>query len=183
MHEAELDRDYHRFTESKSLRFNLAYAEGFEAFTCALACFSLQTASFDRMHPAVRELFAWHLMEEIEHRTVAFDVYEHVVGGYLYRLVVGLFAQWHLHRFVLRVAKALREADPRAFREFFLGQVRGTPGDAEQFGQIRGQPAQSHPVEAAFSAPIVVLSPWPVRTSVLSGNAKSLSWMDFTIVG
>ena len=28
-----------------------------------------------------------------EHRTVAFDVYDHVCGGYLYRLAVGLFAQ------------------------------------------------------------------------------------------
>src|SRR5262245_40940833 len=35
--EEELDADYRRFTSSRSLRWNLAYAEGFEAFTTAMA--------------------------------------------------------------------------------------------------------------------------------------------------
>ena len=40
--EKELSDDYHRFTREKSLRFNLAYAEGFEAFTTASARFSFE---------------------------------------------------------------------------------------------------------------------------------------------
>ena len=35
--EAELDADYRRFSEERSLQFNLAYAEGFEALTTATA--------------------------------------------------------------------------------------------------------------------------------------------------
>ena len=80
------------------------------------------------MHPAARDLFAWHLTEELEHRTVAFDVYEHVCGGYSYRLAVGLFAQWHLNRFVLRVAGVLRNTDREAFRKNTAAERR--PGRA-----------------------------------------------------
>jgi predicted metal-dependent hydrolase len=121
--EAEIEADYRRYTQSKSLRFNLAYAEGFEAFTMALARFAFESHAVDRLHPAARELFTWHLVEELEHRTVAFDVYEHVCGGYFYRLAVGLFAHWHLNRFVFRVGETMRGADPAAFREKYGGRA------------------------------------------------------------
>ena len=121
---AAIEADYQRFTSSKSLRFNLAYAEGFEAFTMALSRFAFETKLVDRVHPAARDLFLWHLVEEIEHRTVAFDVYEHVCGGYFYRLAVGLFAQWHLNRFVLRVTDAMCNVDPAAFRAKYGGRAQ-----------------------------------------------------------
>jgi predicted metal-dependent hydrolase len=121
--EAEIEGDYQRFTRAKTLRFNLAYAEGFEAFTTALARFAFESKLLDRLHPAVRDLFLWHLVEELEHRTVAFDVYEHVGGGYGYRFGVGLFAQWHLNRFVLRVMDAMLGADREAFRKKYGGPI------------------------------------------------------------
>jgi predicted metal-dependent hydrolase len=121
--EAEVEADYQRFTRSKSLRFNLAYAEGFEAFTTALSRFSFESKLLDRLHPAVRDLFLWHLVEELEHRTVAFDVYEHVCGGYFYRFGIALYAQWHLNRFVLRVMDAMLSADGEAFRKKYGGRV------------------------------------------------------------
>ena len=121
--EVEIEADYQRFTRSKSLRFNLAYAEGFEAFTTALSRFSFESKLLDRLHPAVHDLFLWHLVEELEHRTVAFDVYEHVCGGYFYRLGVALFAQWHLNRFVLRVMDAMLGADREAFRRKYGGRL------------------------------------------------------------
>ena len=122
--EAEIDADYRRFSTTKSLRFNLAFAEGFEAFTSALACYSFETRMIDRLSQPARGLFEWHLVEELEHRTVAFDVYEHVCGGYFYRLFVGLFAQWHLHRFVLRVAALLRDTDRETFRQKYGGRAQ-----------------------------------------------------------
>jgi predicted metal-dependent hydrolase len=122
--EAAIEADYRRFSRSKSLRFNLAYAEGFEAFTTALSRFSFETKLLDRLHPAARDLFLWHLVEELEHRTVAFDVYEHVCGGYFYRLAVGLFAQWHLNRFVVRAVETMRNADRDAFRAKYGGPAQ-----------------------------------------------------------
>ena len=119
--EAEIEADYRRYTATRSLRWNLAYAEGFEAFTSAMARFSLEEKLTARLIPAVRDLYEWHLVEELEHRTVAFDVYAHVCGGYLYRLVVGLFAQWHLNRFVARAMMLMLRADPAAFRAKYGG--------------------------------------------------------------
>ncbi len=116
--EDELEGDYQRFTRTKSVAFNLAYAEGFEALTTASARFALESKQFQGMHPAVGDLFLWHLVEELEHRTVAFDVYQHVCGGYFYRLFVGLFAQWHMSRWTLRVTRYMLEADPDCLSQY-----------------------------------------------------------------
>jgi predicted metal-dependent hydrolase len=121
--EHELDADYRRFTETKSLKFNLAYAEGFEAMTTAMARLAFETKSLERMHPAVCHLFSWHLIEELEHRTVAFEVYDHVCGDYFYRVAVGMFAQWHLLRFMDRVANYMLDADPQVLSRY--GGVAG----------------------------------------------------------
>jgi len=119
--EERLSSDYHRFSEQRSLRFNLAYAEGFEAYTSAMALFSLEVGLLERFHPGAKALFQWHLVEELEHRTVAFDVYQYVVGNYLYRVVVGLYAQWHMSRWIMSVADHLLRANERRWREEFGG--------------------------------------------------------------
>ena len=116
--ENALDADYRRFSETKSLRWNLAYAEGFEAFTTAGARFSFETGGNDGMHPAAADLFAWHLIEEFEHRTVAFDVYAHVCGSYPYRLLVGTYGQWHMGRWIGRVARYMTQQDERMETEY-----------------------------------------------------------------
>jgi uncharacterized protein len=115
--EEELAADYERFTKTKSLRFNLAFAEGFEAFTTAmtLVAIEMDTSSW---HRAVHDLFFWHLLEELEHRTVAFDVYDRVCGGYFYRLFVGWFAQWHLVRFLKRATQCMLDSDPTTLSKY-----------------------------------------------------------------
>jgi uncharacterized protein len=112
--EAELEADYQRFTQTRSLRFNLAYAEGFEAFTTSMSHVAARqdTAPWN---PVARDLFYWHLVEELEHRTVAFEVYGHVTPGYFYRVVVGSYAQWHLARFLFKVRDYLMQVDQASF--------------------------------------------------------------------
>jgi predicted metal-dependent hydrolase len=107
--EAALAEDYERFSARASLSFNLAYAEGFEALTTSMA---LRMCELDRSgwQPEVRALFEWHLLEEVEHRCVAFDVYEHVCGNYLNRVRVGSFAQRHLLSFMLRAWRVMVDA-------------------------------------------------------------------------
>ena len=109
--ESSLASDYERFSNGHSLAFNLAYAEGFEALTTAMAMrfLELDRGSWD---PDVLELFEWHLVEEIEHRTVAFEVYEHVVGDYRTRVRVGAFAQRHLVTFIWRATSLMLESSP-----------------------------------------------------------------------
>ena len=110
--EKELAEDYLRFSNTKSLRFNLAYAEGFEALTTASALFSFHHERLGDPGSPVADLFAWHTIEEFEHRTVAFDVYDAVCGGYFYRLFAGLYAQFHFLRFVSRVTRYMLEVRP-----------------------------------------------------------------------
>jgi len=109
--ESNLEADYQRFTRTKSLRFNAAYAEGFEALTCAGALAAAEHGAFDDGKLPGGEIWAWHMAEEIEHRTVAFEVYKHLVGSYPYRIVVGTWAQWHyvsyIRRFAVCMARAL----------------------------------------------------------------------------
>ena len=79
------------------------YAEGFEAMTCAMALTSIAEAEAGRgsISPGPwGQLWAWHLAEEIEHRTVAFDLYEHLEGSYPYRVAGLLRAQAHFQRAV-----------------------------------------------------------------------------------
>ncbi len=106
--EERLEADYRRFSATKSVGFNLAYAEGFEAMTFALARSNMDAASPRRTVSGWAELIAWHLCEEIEHRTVTFDAYDAVVGKYPYRLVVGTWSQIHFLRFLLAMATVVR---------------------------------------------------------------------------
>lgn len=106
--EDALEADYRRFSSEKSLAFNLAYAEGFEAMTFALARSVLRQADVEGVEPAWANLIAWHLAEEIEHRTVTFDAYEAIVGRYPQRIAVGSYAQLHFLRHLLGMAKVLQ---------------------------------------------------------------------------
>jgi len=111
--EDRVDGEYRRFTTKRSQRFNLVYAEGFEAMTCAMAMTFFERVGAgkglgsDGRFGAWQQLWAWHAAEEIEHRTVAFDVYEHFHGGWVYRLLGSLRAQWHFHRAVDRFQRVL----------------------------------------------------------------------------
>ena len=110
--ERELEADYQRFTKTKSLRFNLAYAEGFEALTMNAIKFIMEHQGFGDPQSPVMQLWEWHFVEEIEHRNVAFDVYDHVCGGYWYRLAAGIYAQWHFTRWIRKVARHMLEVSP-----------------------------------------------------------------------
>jgi hypothetical protein len=117
--EDQLDADYRRFNAKKSARFNAVYAEGFEAMTCAMAITMFQKAAAGGNGPrfgAWQQLWAWHAAEEMEHRTVAFDVYERTFGGYVYRVYGSLRAQWHFGRRVARLQRVLLAANGETAR-------------------------------------------------------------------
>jgi predicted metal-dependent hydrolase len=110
--EKELSDDYLRFTKTNSLRFNLAYAEGFEALTMNAVKHMMEPDGFGEHLPVFMQMIEWHFVEELEHRTVAFDVYDHVCGGYLYRLIVGTWAQWHFTRWIRRATAYMLNVSP-----------------------------------------------------------------------
>jgi hypothetical protein len=96
--EAVFQSDYKAFRETRSEAFHLAYAEGFEALTMAVA----QTLVDDRVRlwggasSGPVSMILWHMVEEIEHKTVTFDVFERLHGGYGMRLYGFVYATAHL---------------------------------------------------------------------------------------
>lgn len=115
---AEVEEEFRAFFQERPLKWCLAYAEGFEAYTASGARAQLELRIFDYMKDPIRDLMLWHIMEEMEHRTVAFDAYEAVVGDYLYRLRVGLWAQSHFISRGAELAKILESAFPQLFEKY-----------------------------------------------------------------
>jgi predicted metal-dependent hydrolase len=69
------------------------------------------------MTTPIRDLFLWHITEEMEHRTVAFDAYRALGRGYLYRVRAGRQAQRHYLGYVQRFHQYFLDADaPRIAR-------------------------------------------------------------------
>lgn len=61
-----------------------------EHFTAALGTFVLEAQSWERdgADPMVADLFRWHGAEEIEHRSVAYDLYRHLGGRWPLRTLL-----------------------------------------------------------------------------------------------
>jgi len=94
--------------ENRSPLRNLAITCALEHFTAIMAeAWLLDDDLRVEAHPAVRDLWTWHALEELEHRAVAFDVYQEVGGEYRTRatamalmtltfVIVLAFLQWRL---------------------------------------------------------------------------------------
>jgi uncharacterized protein len=81
-----------------TLRLSITVA--LEHFTATLAEQALTTDALDHADPAMRALLRWHAAEEIEHKSVAFDVLQRVDPRYRVRIAglavatVGLLFFW-----------------------------------------------------------------------------------------
>ncbi|MER5883831.1 metal-dependent hydrolase [Streptomyces sp. NPDC001941] len=64
------------------LRFRLALIAAIEQFTAVLGDWVLRAEGLDRAgaDPVMLDLLRWHGAEEVEHRAVAFDMYQHCGG-------------------------------------------------------------------------------------------------------
>lgn len=96
--EAILDTDYAWLSANRSLRFNLAYAEGFESMALAIGHMLIKDRVFlfGNSETSVASLVLWHFVEELEHKNVTFDVFAHVSGSYFWRIVGLFYAVGHI---------------------------------------------------------------------------------------
>jgi uncharacterized protein len=83
-----------------SIKLKLAMIAGVEHFTNAIADLILREELFTEAEPRMKELFEWHSAEEIEHKTVAYDVFQNVTKSYLIRLLGILIAYTFVLGFV-----------------------------------------------------------------------------------
>ena len=67
--------------------FRLGIVATVEHMTCVLGKYALYNKKWAELgaDPNMLDLVKWHGAEEIEHRTVAFDLYRHLGGGYISR--------------------------------------------------------------------------------------------------
>lgn len=92
----------------------VAIVAAIEQFTCMLGEWVLDSKALDEAgaDPTMLDLLRWHGAEEVEHRSVAFDLFQHLSGSYAIRaasmaLVLPVFLGVWFHG-----ARYLLEADP-----------------------------------------------------------------------
>ena len=64
----------------------LAVTCALEHLTASMGARAFSDPRVQRAHPVMRQLMLWHAAEEVEHKSVAFDVYRAVGGGYFRRI-------------------------------------------------------------------------------------------------
>lgn len=96
--EKKLKADYEAFAAKRSFTFNVAYAEGFEAMALTIGHMLVEerTHLFSNADPAVSSLVLWHFVEEIEHKSVTYDVFKKLDGRYSWRIYGLLYATIHI---------------------------------------------------------------------------------------
>lgn len=111
--EAEIKADFDRFLREKPLAWNLAYCEGFESTGLVSAEFFFGPAQpfLRSADPSARDLWAWHLAEEFEHRCVCHDVLRALHPGWTRRIRGYFDFLLHLQRWADRVAAHLMAID------------------------------------------------------------------------
>ncbi|MBD0862163.1 metal-dependent hydrolase [Gordonia sp. zg691] len=96
------DRDLEGEAREEWLIERAAMVAGIEHLTAVLGNWSLNSPKLDELesNETMLDLLRWHGAEEVEHRTVAYDVYKHIDGRYWRRVrtyAVGgvlLFSLW-----------------------------------------------------------------------------------------
>lgn len=79
--EAAMEADYRRF-QKRSLKWRLAYTAGFETMTMGITEWLIRSRGqlFAGSDSAIASL--WHMVEETEHKNVAWDLYNHLYGDW-----------------------------------------------------------------------------------------------------
>lgn len=117
--QAELRALFNTVRRVLSPKSQLAVTCGLEHFTALMA----EQLIGDREHrealaPEVRPLWLWHALEETEHKSVAFDVYRAVGGGYLRRALIMVLTTLFFFRVTDRFRRRLQAVDgPLSGRE------------------------------------------------------------------
>ena len=111
--EAQMTEEFAEFDQNRSLKFNLAYACGFESMALGIGHWLVRDREylFGGSDTRVASLILWHFIEEVEHKNVAFDAYQAVYGNYFYRVFGTFYATAHVVKFSRRAYQAMLKRD------------------------------------------------------------------------
>ena len=110
--EEAMEEDYKRYKD-KSLKWRVAYMAGFETMTIGVTNWLIANRRdlFAGADPSVTSLVLWHMVEETEHKNVAFDIYQHLYGDYFARAWGVFCGSWHVVRYTHRAYKLMLKKD------------------------------------------------------------------------
>ncbi|MGJ8668399.1 MAG: metal-dependent hydrolase [Oceanococcus sp.] len=120
-----------KMAERQWLIFRLGIIAAIEHMTCVLGTYVLRNKSWDEAgaDPTLLDLLRWHGAEEIEHRSVAFDLYRHLGGGYVSRyylaaivmpMIFGLWVRGAAH--LMKQDERFKAKKPSVFRPWIWAQ-------------------------------------------------------------
>ncbi|GAB3275987.1 metal-dependent hydrolase [Actinocorallia lasiicapitis] len=96
------------------LVFEAAMIAAIEHYTAFLGDWMLNAEGLDSADPTMLDLFRWHSAEEVEHRSVAFDAFQHVSGSHALRTVTWALALTGLYVAIIDGAVRMYNQDPAA---------------------------------------------------------------------
>ncbi|MGH8519322.1 MAG: metal-dependent hydrolase [Panacagrimonas sp.] len=102
-----------RFLEKRWLVFRLGIVAAIEHMTCVLGNYVLRQEEWKDADPVLLDLLRWHGAEEVEHRCVAFDVYQHLGGRYPSRYYLATIAMPAIFGLWVHGAAHLMKQDPK----------------------------------------------------------------------
>lgn len=106
-----LEQRYAERVRSNPL-INLAVTVSLEHMTAIMAATLLRREDIiAKIDPEVRALLIWHAIEEIEHKSVAFDVYQSVGGSYRLRVLAMLLSTFMLTKETIKYQIKLLKHD------------------------------------------------------------------------
>ncbi|GAC1572051.1 MAG: hypothetical protein NVS3B5_00660 [Sphingomicrobium sp.] len=133
-YERDLAADLYGFLKDRSLKFQLAYADGFESLGAVQAgvWFERSDAFLEGADEKAAALWKWHMAEEFEHRTVCYDLYHALFGrgvwnaifnGYFYRLYGFLTAMFHLQGYMGKMRAYMLDIDRQTMTDAQKAQL------------------------------------------------------------
>lgn len=83
-----------KWAERRWFLARLGVIAAIEHLTCVLGMYALEQKKWEELgaDPVLLDLIRWHGAEEVEHRSVAFDLYQHLGGSYFSRYYLSLIA-------------------------------------------------------------------------------------------
>ena len=109
--EDAMQASYDRMRQKRSLGFRMAYTAGFETMTLGVTSWLVNERRdlFRNADSRVASFILWHMVEETEHKRVAFDVYQAACPGFWTRML-GVFTgslhvMWYSRRSYILMLK------------------------------------------------------------------------------
>lgn len=105
-------------------RFTLAQTAAAEHMTALMAHGFFNNRMFADADPRIRAMYAWHAVEEIEHKAVAFDVFKKVArGGYFTRVLAMMMVSFTFPFHVFAIMRHMFAVDgvQQRFRVWIKG--------------------------------------------------------------